>query len=332
MAWQIIGHDQAVDFLKQSIAIDQVAHAYLFSGPPQIGKTRLARTLAQALNCTQPDTPCGHCRSCRKVEQGTHPDVQIVEGQSATGGLLIDQVRALQRDAVLRPYEGRYRVFILRHAGRATAEAADSLLKTLEEPPAHVVVILTAVHGEALPSTVVSRCQCLDLRPATVGAVEEALRERGVPPTQAQLLARLSAGRTGWALRASEEETFLQQRLRDLDKLVELLSKSRDERLEAAWSTSRDPLRALDLIEVWIGWWRDLLLLYGQGQDHIVNVDRIDELLRLAPYCTLSQTWTMLKALQTTATRLEANVNPRLAMESLLLQLPYQLGTTASQV
>jgi len=331
MAWQIVGHSRTVEFLRQSLAIDRAAHAYLFSGPPQIGKTRLARTLAQALNCTEQDPPCGQCRSCRKVEQNSHPDVQIVEGQSASGGILIDQVRALQREAVLRPYEGRYRVFILRHAGRATPEAADSLLKTLEEPPAHVVLILTAVHAETLPSTVVSRCQRLDMQPAPIHAVEEALLKRDLDQAQAQLLARLSAGRMGWAVRASEEKVFLQQRQRDLDQLITQLSKSRGERISFAWEASRDSMRALRLIESWIGWWRDLLLLCGQGEDHIINTDRNDELLGLARNCSVAQAWKTLKSLQSAASQIEANVNARLAMESLLLQMPHWPGMMASQ-
>ena len=326
MAWQIVGHDRAVEFLRQSLAADRVAHAYLFSGPPQIGKTKLARILAQALNCTEQDRPCGQCRACCKAEQNSHPDIQVVEGQSASGGLLIDQVRALQREAVLRPYEGRYRVFILRHAGRATMEAADSLLKTLEEPPSHVVLILTAVHAETLPSTVISRCRRLDLQPATTQAVNDALREQGLDQAQAQLLARLSAGRMGWAVRASEEETFLQQRQRDLDQLLAQLSSNRSERISFAGEASRDSARALRLIESWIGWWRDLFLVCGQRQEHIINTDRIDELVRLAKNCSLPQAWKNLNTLRLAAKQIEANVNSRLAMESLLLQMPHWPG------
>ena len=156
MAWQTVGHDWAVTLLRRSLAGGRVAHAYLFSGPPQIGKTRLALELAQALNCAQPDPPCGRCPSCLKIARGTHPDVRLVEGEGAGGSLKIDQVRALQREAALAPYEGRYRVFILRQMDRATLEAANCLLKTLEEPPGHVVLGLTAVYPESLPLTIVS--------------------------------------------------------------------------------------------------------------------------------------------------------------------------------
>jgi DNA polymerase-3 subunit delta' len=175
MTWQTIGHEWAVELLQQSLETDRVAHAYLLSGPPQIGKTRLALDLAQALNCEQPEPPCGQCPACLKIERGTHPDVRVIEGEGAGGSIKIAQVRQLQREAVLSPYEGRYRVFVLRRMDLATLEAANSLLKTLEEPPAQVVLILTAVQAEQLPSTVISRCQRLDLRPLSRHIVEASL-------------------------------------------------------------------------------------------------------------------------------------------------------------
>ncbi len=322
MDWQIIGHDWAVEILHQSLTTGRVAHAHLFAGPPQTGKTRLALSLAQALNCTQPDPPCGQCPSCLKIEQCTHPDVRLIEGEGAGGSIKIDQVRALQREAVLSPYEGRYRVFVLRRMDLATLEAANSLLKTLEEPPGHVVLILTAVQPELLPATVLSRCQRLDLRLTAQPIVETSLRQRGVPAPEAQLVARLSGGRVGWAFRASEDETVLRHRQQDLDQLIPLLSADRVERLDFAWKTSRDLDASRALIALWIAWGRDLLLWCSHGEDHIVNVDRRDELRWLASHSTLPQVWAVLNALHATATQLEANVNARLAWEGLLLELP----------
>ncbi len=334
MAWKIIGHDWAVKLLQRSLATRRTAHAYLFSGPPQIGKTSLSLAWAQALNCTQNEPPCGQCLSCLKAARNVHPDVQTIVGVGASQSIKIDQIRALQREAVLAPYEARYRVFILQGMDRASTEAANSLLKTLEEPPSHVVLVLTAVHPEALPETVVSRCQQFGLRPVARHLIEEALLARGSAPPQARLLAQLSGGRVGWALDAAGNDSLAHQRQQDLDQFQDLLVADRLARLDFASKTSRDPIVVIRQIELWTTWWRDLLLLCTSasstpvesptgGREHIVNIDRMDELRLMASQITPSQACAALRVLRTTAERLDANVNAQLAMEGLLLKLPW---------
>ncbi len=322
MTWPIIGHDWAVAQLRRSLAHGREAHAYLFCGPPQIGKTLLAVTLAQALNCSRPDPPCGRCPSCRKIARWVHPDVRLIEAQGAGQTIRIDQVRTLQREASLLPYEGRRRVFILRQFDTATVEAANSLLKTLEEPPSHVVLILTAVDARTLPTTILSRCRRLDLRPVALEVVESALLEQGVPPERARLLARLSGGRVGWAFDAWQQADVLQQREQDLDRLRELLAADRVTRFAFAERAGRDLAACRRQLATWSGWWRDLLLLTVGAGEHLVNLDRLGELRALQERTTPGQVWTVLDALRTTIARLDANVNARLALENLMLKLP----------
>ena len=323
MSWQIVGQDWAVALLRRGLETGRVAHAYLFCGPPQIGKARLARILAQALNCEQPDPPCGHCPSCRKIEQGTHPDVRFIAGEGVGGSIRIDQIRALQREAVLSPYEGQRRVFVLRRMDLASVEAANCLLKTLEEPPGQVTLILTAVEVDLLPGTVVSRCQRLDLRPVSRPQIEAALQAQGIAREKARLLARLSGGRVGWALDAAGDEDMLEQRRQGLEDLARLLAADRVERLEYAHRAGRDAAACREMIELWAAWWRDLLVLHARGEDHLLNVDRADELRSGAGRSTMSEARSMLANLQAAAAQLEANVNTRLAMEGLLLKLPH---------
>jgi DNA polymerase-3 subunit delta' len=285
--WGVVGHDWAVALLRSSLSAGRVAHAYLLSGPPQIGKRTLALALAQALNCAGPDAPCGQCPSCLKTTRGVHPDVRLISGEGTGGNIKIEQMRALQHEAVLAPYEGRYRVFILRQMEHATLEAANSLLKTLEEPPAQVILVLTAVHAESLPGTIVSRCQHLGLRTVPAPVIEDLLR----------------------------------QRQQDLDRLARLLTAGRVERLASAHEVSGDPATARQLVELWTSWWRDLVL-FGQGAQGLINTDQTERYRSVSEQLTLAHTLTIVRALQATAAQLEANVNIRLALEGLFLQLP----------
>ena len=182
----LVGHEWALHLLLNGLAVGRFSHATLICGPPNIGKTTLARIVAQALNCTGPaPAPCGDCRSCHKVASGNHPDVRILDAPGQT--LKIDQVRELQREMSLSPYEGRWRVAVLCDFERATMEAANALLKTLEEPPGYVALLLTATQPDLLLPTIVSRCQLLSLRALPINQVREALVSQwGVDTTQAE--------------------------------------------------------------------------------------------------------------------------------------------------
>jgi DNA polymerase-3 subunit delta' len=319
--WQVVGHEWAVDLLKRALASERVAHAYLFTGPPQIGKRSLALNFAQALNCLDQEKPCGQCLACNKVAHGSHPDVQIIEGEGKT--LKIDQMRTLRHEAALSPLEGRWKVYIIRQMEQATAEAANCLLKTLEEPPPHVILMLTASQSEALFPTIISRCQVLSLRPLATETVQRALQERwGADVERAELLARLSGGRLGWAVTANQNDAILAHRAKYLDEMIALMAQGRVERLEYAQQLSHNSEAIPELLHLWLGWWRDLLLAAGGSSAGIINIDREDILRAQAQRYSLSQVRNFVEALRVAAWRLERNANTRLTLEVLLLSLP----------
>jgi DNA polymerase-3 subunit delta' len=322
MKGPVVGHEWAVDLLLNGLAMGRVSHATLIVGPPNIGKTTIARVFAQALNCTgsQP-VPCGECLSCRKVISGNHPDVRILDTPDQT--LKIGEVRDLQRELALSPHEGRWRVAVLSDFERATVEAANALLKTLEEPPAQVVLVLTATEAGTLLPTIVSRCQVLSLRALPQSLVKEALiSQRDIDTAQAELLAHLSGGRLGWAMRALEDESLLERRSEFLDNLDSLMNKGRVERLAYAASLSRDPALVREVLALWLGWWRDILLLTSGSHVALTNVDRVAMLHQQAEQVTLGQAQRMVVQLQSTVKNLDLNVNLRLVLEVLLLSLP----------
>lgn len=318
----VIGHEWATGLLLNGMARGRVPHATLIVGPPSVGKSTVAFTFAQALNCTGGDpVPCGECVSCRKIVSGNHPDVRILDAPDQA--LKIGEVRELQRELSLSPHEGHWRVSVLTDFERATVEAANALLKTLEEPPAQVVLVLTATEADVLLPTIVSRCQVLSLRPLSTTAVKEALISRwDADPTQADLLARLSGGRLGWAVRALEDESLLARRNEHLDNLASMMSKGRVERLAYAADLSRDPALVKEVLALWLAWWRDVLLLASGSHVTIANSDRKGMLHEQADQVTIRQAQRMVAQLRSTVKNLEQNVNARLALEVLLLSLP----------
>jgi DNA polymerase-3 subunit delta' len=169
--WQTRGQSKLVEFLQHALNQGKLSHAYLLVGPPQIGKMTLALDLAMTLNCREEKRPCGKCPSCQKILAGKHSDVQVVGLNLGSGTddakekteIGIGQIRDVLHSASLPPFEGIYRVYIIDEAGHLSMDAANCLLKTLEEPVGKVVFILLTANAQSIPATVISRCQRLDL-------------------------------------------------------------------------------------------------------------------------------------------------------------------------
>jgi DNA polymerase III delta' subunit len=217
--WGLIGHEWAVDLLARRLAAGRVGHAYLFTGMSGVGKSTLATRLAQAINCTGDTPPCGACRACTLTESGAHPDVSFVEGDK--GAIKIEAIRDLQNFLSLQPFEARSRIGIILRGQELTAQAADALLKTLEEPAPGARLLLTASMVDSLAATIASRCQVIHLRGVPAAQIEAALRERtDCSPSEAALLAGLAGGRPGWALGAAQNPDVLAWRAEVLDQLL----------------------------------------------------------------------------------------------------------------
>ncbi|MDY7080682.1 MAG: DNA polymerase III subunit delta' [Chloroflexota bacterium] len=328
-AWKIVGHDWAVKFLRRAVASGSISHAYLFTGPSGVGKTALAQALASALLCQgegdEVEPPCGACRNCRLIASGNHPDIHIVESKQVGASLKIEQVRDLQRQLALTPVETRWRVAILRRFEESTAAAANALLKTLEEPPPYAVLVVLASDADRLLPTIVSRCQQVPLRPLPVTLVQQALVELwNAEPERADLLAHLSGGRLGWAVRTLDDKKALQRRAQRLDDLAHLLTASTIERFRYAEKLARNPVATQETLDLWIGWWRDLMLLAAQVDAPLTNVDRQSTLRDHARRFGVQQVAATIQALRSASDRLNRNANARLTLEVLMLDLPRQ--------
>ncbi|MSQ22595.1 MAG: DNA polymerase III subunit delta' [Dehalococcoidia bacterium] len=341
-AWKIHGQEHLTQTLDRGIRQGQLAHAYLLVGPPHIGKDTLALQLAQAVNCVGEDPPCGQCLQCRRIERGIHPDIQrIVPTPDEKTGRMhteirIDQVRAIERAIALQPYEGRYRVFIFEGAERLSPDAANALLKTLEEPPAHVLLLLTAAEEEALLPTIRSRCQRLELRPLPEDRLVTMLaEEHGVSPEDARLLARISGGNVGWAVSAVANPRLLDERQRRLETLLSVVDGGMERRFqyaqELAQQFGRDRNTVREEMGFWLLWWRDLLVLMQQAPELVVNVDWRQTLEDRARRFHAGEVARVVRELVATLERLEQNAISRMALDVLMLTLPAPKPVPARQ-
>jgi len=333
--WQVIGQTRAVSLLQRGLETGSLAHAYLFVGPAHVGKMTLALNLAQALNCESTEPPCGRCDSCQKIASAKHADIQIIglgtDEDSAKARskveISIDQIRQIQHSASLPPFEGRHKVFIIDGAELLSTEAANCLLKTLEEPVGKVVFILLTTNERFLPTTVTSRCQRLELFPLAITEAEVALnRNWDIEPTKAKLLTRLSHGCLGWAVSAALDDGLLNQRAELLDGLLDIVSADCEERFaytaRLATQFSQNRGLAQERLDLWLGWWRDLLLVKVGCSGDITNVDRLAMLIDQARGYSLAQIKAFINNIRAAGEQLRQNANPQLVLEVLMLGIP----------
>lgn len=333
--WNVIGQPRAVELLRYSLESGRLAHAYLFVGQSNVGKMTLAINLAQALNCEQEERPCGQCTACSRIATGKHADVQIIGRSPDTGSgesapkkeIGIAQIRELQQAASLQPYEGKHRVFIIDGAEYLNEESANCLLKTLEEPPSQVLIILLTINDSRLLPTIVSRCQRVDLLPVPTGIIEQELSgHRDVEPDRAGLLARLSRGGIGWAIAASQNDKLLQERYTKLSELQGLSTASLEERFDFAGKLATQYGKSRESVEstlnLWLEWWRDLLLAKAGRTEYITNIDREEPVVRHSEGYSLSEIRHSMEAIRAALEQLSQNANARLVLEVLMLSIP----------
>jgi DNA polymerase III subunit delta' len=308
-------------------ARDRLPHALLFAGPEGVGKRTFALALARAATCLEPrgGDACGACPSCVRAAAGEHPDVRVVVPDGAF--IKIAQVRELAREAVSRPYEGRRSVMVIDDAHRLREEAANALLKTLEEPAPTTLIVLVTDRPYALLETVRSRCQTLrfsTLSPDEIEAFLAANYKR--PAEETRLLARISSGRIGKAL--ATDLSVYRERRKDMLGLVEVLAGDRDRvRLLKAAQYMADVARKekseFDArLEVFTSLCRDVYgLTLGEPPESVANADVVLRLQEVASRVEPARVARWAEAVDLLKRRMRQNVNRQIALEAIFVDL-----------
>jgi DNA polymerase-3 subunit delta' len=314
-----IGNRRVVEILRRAIEQERLPHALIFAGPPGVGKRTLAELLAQRLNCLQPKNQeaCCACISCRKIMAGTHPDVQLVKPDGAY--IKIDQVRAMIQEIAYQPFEGRYRVVILDGADQMRQEAANCLLKTLEEPPSKSILVLVSAKPYLLLGTIRSRARMVQLGPIAGDVIENHLVVReGRSREDARMAAALSNGSLGAALAfdADRNREIRQPALRFVSLLLQKGKFAQASALAAGISKEKETFQA------WVELAQTLLqdVYYAQmAPARMSQPDIAGELAELAQSTSHAAVVAAIEAIKQLKAALQQNVNRQLALEALFL-------------
>jgi DNA polymerase-3 subunit delta' len=340
----IINQERPVRILTNLLHRGNIPHALLFSGIDGTGKKEAAMAMVMGINCrttaeaaassdasvdpdahqgmppngTTPAGACGVCAACRKIQSGTHPDIHYLE--PAGSAIKIAQIRELAERVALKPYEARHRGIILVDAHKMNASAANALLKLLEEPPERTLFVLTAPQpGDLLP-TVASRCQHIRFNPISRRQLQEALIDRHqVTEEEARIVAALAGGSIKRAVEMVQSN-WMSRRNWLIREFMALSLKSIHHLLALAEELARSREKLHEGLDILQGWLRDLLI-HRYAPDKILNADLMEPVPREAAGWHPEAILTQMKAIETARRRIEANANPRLTCEALLIQI-----------
>ena len=341
--WPLVGNEHVVDFLSRSLAQEDIAGSYIFLGPHGLGKTTIAKFFLKNLLCEhrkqgENALPCEECSSCRQMnnraEEGedlsaVHSDYHLVKKEADKKNISIEQIREFTKILSMSSFLNSYKAGIIKDAESLTLEAANALLKTLEEPKQKVTVILIASDLENIPDTVVSRSRVINFYPAPKDKIYDyLLNDQQASRSMAKNLAHLSLGRPALGIKFLQEKDFLDRYREKAEIFLDLLGRDLNEREEQLGRIIGDKAsgrenhdQALNIIEIWRGVARDILLLNSRNRDLIQHEILKEKLEQAAAGFSSLQTLKMIGVLQKGEKQIESNVNPKLVLQNIVYNI-----------
>lgn len=321
---EIIGHRQMIEHLKHAIQLEKVSHAYIFEGERGCGKRTIAEAFAAALQCEhqkEGTDACGTCKSCKQAASKNHPDIiHIVHDKPNSIG--VEEIREqVVNDIQIKPYNSKYKIYIISEAEKLTVQAQNALLKTIEEPPAYGIVMLLTDNASILLPTILSRCVVLSMKPAADNLVKKYLMEHvQIPDYQADLCVAFAQGNVGKAIRLATSENFNEIKAAALDLLKNVKGMEISEIITSVKAVSEFKIDIQDYLDLLAVWYRDVLYFKATKDiNGLVFQDQYKDISKQAKQSSYEGIEQIVEGIKRANVRLKANVNFDITMELLFL-------------
>lgn len=318
----VVGQDQLISYLKNSVKNGSVGHAYCLDGPQGIGKSTVALAFSKAVLCKSlDDKPCNSCSVCLKVNHLNHPDLHIIEPEGVS--IKNKQIEDFQHEIQLKPYESNRKIFIIKNANGMTVSAQNRLLKTLEEPPEYALIILLSSNVNGFLPTIKSRCQILKFKRVPAEEIASVLVNRyKVSEEEAKILATFSHGIMGNALQLMESSEFREDREEIVKIIEDLLNKDKFIALKSSEFFIEKKDKIYDYLDIILLWFRDLLVLKETNSEQLlVNIDKKSTLQSHLNFIADEKISDIIDIIEKTKKDIKANANLQLAIEMMLLKI-----------
>jgi DNA polymerase III subunit delta' len=317
---RIRGHEQQIKLLQRAIKQERVTHAYLFIGPRGIGKSMIAHWFATKLMCKNSTEADCTCLSCQKIAAFNHPDLHWFTSQG--NKIKIEQIRDLQKAVQYKPYEGQRKIFIIDDADTMTVEAANSLLKVLEEPPKDTIFVLLAATSYSILPTILSRCQQINFNSLSEVEITDILTIADIKQERAKAIAPLANGSAGKALELAQSEEAMEKRDKILESLINLKSSSLLSVFKLAEELEKEKGQMDFILDIILFWYRDLLIWKEiKDENLLINIDQIKQYQKFEDQINKRSLIKAIEIIEDGRKKIAANTNLRLALEGMLIRL-----------
>lgn len=335
--WPIIGHAKIQQLLQKSLINNKLAHAYLFSGPEHLGKSFVAEKFAASILCHDyqqqnqsqvKSLPCNECIFCQQFAKGIHPDVYNLKKEEAKKNISVEQVREMQKFLSLTSFLNSYKIAVIENAQNLSESAQNALLKVLEEPTPKTILILLANDANSLLPTISSRCQLIKFRPLGEEDIFHYLINSGSTREQAKILTALSSGQIGLAVNYLEKPELYNLYLEKMDQTLHFFDQelaARFKNIENIFKLAKNPTESANYFHDELGYWqlilRDMLFVKNNLDNLLVNIHFQQKIAKISSRYSVLKILSLLAQVKQINQYLNYNINPRLAVENLLINL-----------